>query len=282
MLFELGLCLLSLLGPKLPVGQGPILSEVEWVVDEVERTAWVRVPELEEGETAPLVFAWHGHGGRARGMARSLKLHELWPEAIVVYPQGLKTAGYYDPKGERSGWEMKGEAEENRDLKFFDVMLADFRERGIVDEQRIHSTGHSNGGGFTYILLFERGEAFASVAPSSAGAGRFFSTRAKVHIPVFHLAGEADKVVPMEWQEPTIKAIKKHNECGEAEPWGEHPLCKIYPSKLDAPLVTYVHSGGHRMPKDAGELFVKFFKEHPRPAPEGEAKAPDAGSGDDD
>jgi polyhydroxybutyrate depolymerase len=255
-------------------------SEEKWLVDEVERTALVHLPELEQREKAPLVFAWHGHGGRARGMTRSLKLHEYWPEAIVVYPQGLKTAGFYDPEGKRSGWEMKGKPEENRDLKFFDVMLADFRKRGMVDEQRIHSSGHSNGGGFTYILLFERGEAFASVAPSSAGAGRPFAKRAKAHIPIFHLAGEADTVVPMEWQEPTIKAIKKHNECGEAEPWGEHPLCKLYPSKLDAPLVVYLHPGGHKMPKDSGELFVKFFKGHPKPAPE--AKAPVADSVEED
>ena len=277
MRFALSLCFV-LLSSVTAYAQSP--SEEKWLVDEVERTALVHLPELEEGEKAPLVLVWHGHGGRARGMARSLKLHEHWPEAIVVYPQGLKTAGFYDPEGKHSGWEMKGKVEENRDLKFFDVMLADFRERGIVDEQRIHSTGHSNGGGFTYILLFERGEAFASVAPSSAGAGRSFPRRSKVHIPIFHLAGEADTIVPMVWQEPTLQGIKEHNECGEAEAWGDHPLCKLYPSKLDAPLVVYLHPGGHRMPKDSGELFVKFFKGHPKPAPE--AKAPAADSVEED
>ncbi|MCH2103065.1 MAG: esterase [Planctomycetes bacterium] len=257
------LCSLS----TLSLAQAPRLLEQSWVVDEVERTAWVRVPELKGDSKAPLVFAWHGHGGSSRASSRSFKTHEHWPEAIVVYPQGLKTPGFYDPEGKRSGWETKAKAEENRDLKFFDVMLADFLERGIVDERRIHSTGHSNGGGFTYTLLFERGEVFASVAPSSAGTGRFFREKAKVHIPILHLAGEKDKVVPMEWQEPVIQAILKHNECGEPEGWADHPLCKIYPSKLDAPLVTYVHPGGHKMPKDAGELFARFFKEHPKPEP---------------
>jgi len=262
-LFLSSFFLLTSLPMSLAGAQG--LSESRWIVDEVERTAWVRVPELEEGETAPLVFVWHGHGGKAKGTSRGFKTHVHWPEAIVVYPQGLKTAGLYDPEGKRSGWETRGKAEENKDLKFFDVMLADFRERGIVDERRIHSTGHSNGGGFTYTLLFERGEVFASVAPSSAGTGRFFREKAKVHIPILHLAGEKDKVVPMEWQEPAIQAILKHNECGEPETWADHPLCKIYPSKLDAPLVTYVHPGGHRMPKDAGELFVRFFQAFPKP-----------------
>ena len=97
--------------------QAADLSEKRWSVVEVNRTAWVWVPELEEGERAPLVFVWHGHGGKARGTSRGFRTHVHWPEAIVVYPQGLKTAGLYDPEGKRSGWETRGKAEENKDLK---------------------------------------------------------------------------------------------------------------------------------------------------------------------
>ena len=79
----------------------------------------------------------------------------------------------------------------------------------------------------------------------------------------------------MKWQEPAIKAILKHNECGEPEAWADHRFCKIHPSKLGAPLVTYVHPGGHKMPKDAGELFVRFFKGHPKLEKETKAKSGD-------
>ena len=262
------LCSLSTLG----LAQDARLLEQSWVVDEVERTAWVRVPELEGDSKAPLVFAWHGHGGSSRASSRSFKTHEHWPEAIVVYPQGLKTPGFYDPEGKRSGWETKAKADENKDLKFFDVMLADFLERGIVDERRIHSTGHSNGGGFTYTLLFERGSVFASMAPSSSAVPRSYRRSQPEHVPIFHLAGEADDVVLMRWQQPAINALLGYNECGEPVRWADHPLCKLYPSEVGAPVVTYIHPGGHRMPKDSGELFVRFFKEHPKPEPEASAE----------
>jgi polyhydroxybutyrate depolymerase len=39
-----------------------------------------------------------------------------------------------------------------------------------LDVKRIYCTGHSNGGGFTYLLWLARGDVFAAVAPSSAAA----------------------------------------------------------------------------------------------------------------
>ena len=242
-------------------------KQIDWAVDGEQRTARVHMPELEEGQKAPLVFVWHGHGGNARGISRGLPVHQLWPEAIVVYPQGLKTPGIIDPEGKRSGWEVRKEADENKDLKFFDAMLADFSERGIIDEHRIHSTGHSNGGGFTYTLLFERGEVLASIGPSSAGVARQYKSLPKVQIPILHLAGREDRLVKMEWQQAVIDRLLKHNRCTEPKPWPGHKLCKLYPSEAKAPLVTYIHPGGHRMPKDAAEVFVEFLKQHPRPAP---------------
>ena len=50
---------------------------------------------------------------------------------------------------------------------FFDVMLEDLVARGIVDADLVFSTGHSNGGGFTYNLLVERGKRLAAIAPCS-------------------------------------------------------------------------------------------------------------------
>ena len=43
---------------------------------------------------APLVFVFHGHGGDMKRAARKFPVHELWPEAVVIYMQGLRgTAG---------------------------------------------------------------------------------------------------------------------------------------------------------------------------------------------
>src|SRR5262245_1641470 len=51
----------------------------------------------------PLVLVFHGHGGTAGIYARWLGIHELWPEAVVVYLQGLPGVGVItDPSGRQS------------------------------------------------------------------------------------------------------------------------------------------------------------------------------------
>jgi polyhydroxybutyrate depolymerase len=239
-------------------------TTMRWEVDGVERTALVRIPTLAKGERAPLVFVWHGHGGRSGGAARQFGIQGHWPEAIVVYPQGLPTPGKLtDPEGLRSGWRSEGPAATNRDLKFFDVMYEDLLGRGVVDPELVYSTGHSNGGGFTYTLLVERGERLAAIAPSSSASSRHRG-RAFPKIPIFHLAGRNDTLVKMAWQQATIDHLRRIYECGDPKPWGDHPDCRIHSSPEGALLVTCVHDGTHKMPDDAGELITRFFRDHAR------------------
>ena len=54
-----------------------------WTVNDELRKALVWMPE-ETNNTPPVVFAFHGHGGGAKSAARSFKMHEIWPEAVVV------------------------------------------------------------------------------------------------------------------------------------------------------------------------------------------------------
>ena len=72
----------------------------EWTVDGIVRQALVYAPAQTSTQASPVVFAFHGHGGSMQNAARSFGYHRLWPEAIVVYPQGLKTPGRLtDPQG---------------------------------------------------------------------------------------------------------------------------------------------------------------------------------------
>src|SRR5947209_19138424 len=77
-----------------------------WDVDGVQREALVFAPAKKTEAKAPLVFDFHGHGGTAKHAARTHHLHETWPEAVVVYMQGLNTPGRLtDPEGKKSGWQ---------------------------------------------------------------------------------------------------------------------------------------------------------------------------------
>jgi polyhydroxybutyrate depolymerase len=72
----------------------------EWKVDGVDREALVAAPATAKEKPSPLVFVFHGHGGAMRNAARQFHIHDLWPQAIVVYPQGLNTPGQLtDPEG---------------------------------------------------------------------------------------------------------------------------------------------------------------------------------------
>lgn len=234
---------------------------VRWpmTVDGLERETLVYLPAQAHTVATPVVFVFHGHGGNSRNAQRSFALNEQWPEAISVYMQGLNTPGRLtDPEGKKPGWQSRAGDQGDRDLKFFDAVLARLQKDYQVDAKRIFATGHSNGGGFTYLLWAERGEVFAAIAPSAAAALRQpdrFQPK-----PVMHLAGEQDPLVKFAWQKATMDAVRKLNGCeAEGKPWDK--LCTIYPSKTRTPLVTYIHPGGHEFKRDSAALIVKFFKE---------------------
>lgn len=227
-----------------------------WEIDGETREALVHIPE--NSENPPLVFVFHGHGGNMRNTFNKFAIHEHWPEAIVVTMQGLPTPGRLtDPEGKKSGWNANPNDPDNRDLTFFDAVYADFI--GQADPARVYSTGHSNGGSFTYCLLAARGSLFAAVAPSGSAAGR--SIRKLTPKPVLHIAGKNDPLVKYAWQKATMHRVLRTNGCSSTgEPWlsaGEL-TGTIYPS--ENPLVTLVHSGGHKFPSDAPELIVRFFQ----------------------
>ena len=62
-----------------------------WNVDGTTRRAIVYSPSKIGGKT-PLVFSFHGHGDTAANF-EGVGLQEAWPEAVVVYPQGLASPG---------------------------------------------------------------------------------------------------------------------------------------------------------------------------------------------
>src|SRR6185436_1060155 len=149
-------------------GPAKAQTTMNWTVDGTQRQAIVFAPAHTFFPIRhPLIFAFHGHGGNMSGTAIQMHLETLWPEAIVVYPQGLNAPGPIDPVGTRTGWQY--EANEtagdvgNRDLHFFDAMLATMKQTYRVDEWRIYSTGFSSGGVFSYLLWAERGQTIAAI-----------------------------------------------------------------------------------------------------------------------
>jgi polyhydroxybutyrate depolymerase len=237
-------------------------KSTKWTVDGVEREAVVVLPSTSSNSKPPVIFAFHGHGGNMHFAARGMAFENFWPEAIVVYPQGLPTPGIImDPKGERPGWQREPGQERDRDLKFVDAILATLRQKYSIDETRIYATGFSNGGLFTYLLLSQRPNVFAAFAPG--GAVLLPSVSLTQPRPVFHYGGQNDRLARFPKQQATIEQIRTFNSCaGQSESCGAN--CTLYPSAKGAPVETFIHPLGHFYPPQVTPLIVKFFQERPR------------------
>jgi|SRR6476660_6875595 polyhydroxybutyrate depolymerase len=239
-------------------------TTMTWTIGPDQRQALVFAPPQgpsTNAHTLPLVFAFHGHGGNMQEAAQGMHLQTLWPQAIIVYPQGLKTPSKVDPDGKTWGWQVSAGQQglNDRDLKFFDAMLVTLKQQFSVDDTRIYATGFSNGAIFSYLLWAERGKvlaAFGICAGRLDPAEHFTLARSAVVI-----GGTNDPILPFALQQQTIELARQIDSAtGPGQSCG--PICRLYPSTSQTPVVTRIHSGGHIYPPWAGAAIVEFFKLH--------------------
>lgn len=233
----------------------PISISME--IDGVSRTGIIY---RASSKKAPTVFAFHGHGGTARNSARSFGVQVDWPEANVIYLQGLPTKTGNDPEGKRSGWHNQPSEYGGRDLKFFDAVLDKAIKEEWADPKQIYAMGHSNGGRFTYVLWASRGEMFAAFGPSAA-ACRGLEALLKPN-NVFVVAGTNDQVVPFERQQDSITAIQKILQCSEPVSKSSQGPVVVQSGVNNSEFATMIHDGTHAYPRAATTEMVKFFKRH--------------------
>jgi polyhydroxybutyrate depolymerase len=238
------------------------VADREWDVDGTKRTGIVCTPEATAHQPAPgwpVVFVFHGHGGSARQIRRQFKTDTLWPDAVVVYLQGLPTVGQLtDKDGEKPGWDSIDGPDKNKDVRFYDVVLKDLIDHQHIDPKRVFSTGHSNGGGFSFTLWAYRGDTLAAIASSSAIASQKEIPLLKPK-PAMMSSGRNDPLVKFEWQIKMIDRLKTLNGItGNGKAWGTDGTW--YSSDNKTPLATIVYDGRHAPPTDIGQRVVDFFK----------------------
>ena len=177
--------------------------------------------------------------------------------------QGLNTPGQLtDPQGKVPGWQKSPGDMQDRDIHFFDEILKTMHHDYKIDDKRIYVTGHSNGGGFTYLLWAMRGDVFAAVAPSSALALKVVSMLKPK--PALHIMGEQDPLVKPEWQKMMYTKVLQIDKCSSAgQPYA--PNATLYPSSIGTPVVLYIHPGGHVYPAEANTVVIQFFKSQVKP-----------------
>lgn len=246
-------CMTALLGLALAVQSGA--TEIKIDVNGTERRALVYRP-ANSAKNSPLVFVWHGFTGNAKHAAWAYRVHEAWPEAAVVYPQGLNVQllGKDAP-----GWQIAPKMQGERDLNFYDALVAKMKKDYGVDSKRVYTCGMSNGAIFSYVLLTARGSTIAAAAPVAGYAPPAFRGASAIPIMITH--GTGDTMIKIRAGELSRDAaIANNGAAKQPKEWIKGYDLYAGPNGKD--VVWHVHSGGHDWPEGTSAAIVKFFKQH--------------------
>ncbi len=229
-------------------------TELSLEIEDTKRTAIVYEATL-RNKSGPVIFVFHGFTGSAKQAAFSYKMHEEWPEATVVYPQGLNV----ELLGRKApGWQIAEGMYENRDLKFFDSLLKKLSSDFKVDKSNVFTCGMSNGAIFSYLLISERGKQLKGAAPVGGFAPLSFKGAPAVPILIIH--GKTDPLIGINLAENSRdRAIENNKTSKQTSEWQPGYL-KYEIQKNGKDVIWYAHEGGHVWPQGATKSIVKFFK----------------------
>jgi polyhydroxybutyrate depolymerase len=199
---------LSEAGNRSALGPGDHLRNVE--IGKQKRTYWVHVPvSYDANKETPVVLALHGATMSAKAMEAFSGLNKKADEAgfIVVYPNGT------GPNPFLLTWNSGGFASllalgKPNDVAFIARVIDEVEDTWNVDKKRVYATGISNGAMMCYRLAAELSDRIAAIAPVS-GTISIETYEPKLPVPVLHIHGTADSLVPYEGSSPKIAAFLK-------------------------------------------------------------------------
>jgi len=228
-----------------------------YTVDSVERTAIVAEPLSPVATSPPAVLFFHGRGAKAESAFKIGRIRKAWPEALVVYPQGLPNDTGVGPPG--IGWQRGAGIGNDRDVKFVDSILSSLTTEYGVEPTRVYACGMSNGGTFALLLMALRAEKFAAFAEAAGAAGRFLNELATPRRVLF-INGRKDHILPF-WA--AEKARDRVLSLSGAVLGEMADGIQYWRQGSDERFVgMWAHDGGHVWPKQADERIVEFFQAH--------------------
>ncbi len=285
-----------------PLGPGDHLRVLD--VDKLARTYWVHVPpQYNAAKPTPVVLALHGATMSAKTMEILSGLSKKADEAgfIVVYPNGTGPTPFL------LTWNSGGFASylstaKPDDVRFIGKVLDDVEEAVNVDTKRVYATGMSNGAMMCYRLASQMSDRIAAIATVS-GTIATDKYAPKRPVPVLHIHGTADNLVPYDGPTSSISVIMhfhsvpetiatcvKVNGCAAEPKVTELPapkdqcLCKrmVYEAGAHGTEVIFyiIDGGGHTWPGrpfgggllgrytmnfQANDVIWEFFRRHPLP-----------------
>ncbi len=254
-------------------GQTTINGELEH--NSLERTYIMYVPESYNPDVpTPLLLSFHGFTSSARINFNYTKFTEIADTAgfIVIHPQGELLNGV--THWNVGGWTLGSTVD---DVGFTAALLNDISSDYNIDQERIYSTGMSNGGYMSFMLACQLSSRIAAVASVTGSmTPQVFNSCAPVHpTPVLQIHGTADGTVPYTGNATWTKSIDdvlsywvNYNMCSE------EPIVSRLPNVVleDGSIVDHhiyedgrncvttehfkIENGGHDWPGAAGNMDI--------------------------
>ncbi|HMQ14769.1 MAG TPA: alpha/beta hydrolase-fold protein [Phycisphaerae bacterium] len=161
-------------------------------------------PTFVHGEPAPVVFLLHGLAGNGRqfltdsGWDAAADTHgfiAVAPDALGANPNAAPNVVTNPRTWTATQFSLGGETT-NRDVLFFDALLARVQELLGFSIDEVFVAGHSNGGSMTFVLASERGNRIAAagiVASHWIGVG----PAPDPAVPTLYIVGAVDPLAPL-------------------------------------------------------------------------------------
>jgi polyhydroxybutyrate depolymerase len=222
----------------------------------------------------PILFCFHGAGGKANGQSERWSPQADKKDMIVISAEAVQTLKKWNFKDNFHDQEIN-------DVGFVTKVVGILIENKIADKKAIFATGHSSGGLFSWRLAKES-DLFAAAAPMSCGMAKdaHEPDRKTRPIPVFQVIGDKDKsyngsTTPKITMYSAIERIeiwRKFNQCGPEPAVVEHgDEITVYtyasPSGVEV-VFCKVKDQEHHLRRDlrdsADEIAIDFLLRHKR------------------
>jgi polyhydroxybutyrate depolymerase len=215
--------------------------------DGLQREYILYVPSsYSSGTPVPLVFNFHGYTSNANDQMWYGDFRPIADTAgfIIAHPMGTK-----DNQG-ITFWNVGWGPETVDDIGFTSALIDSISSDYNIDQNRIYSTGMSNGGFMSYELACELSNRIAAIASvtGSMGPGMLLSCQPKHPTPAMQIHGTADGVVPYNGAnfslhiDSAVKYWVDYNNCNQT------PVVTSVPntSLIDGSTVThYAYNNGN-------------------------------------
>jgi pimeloyl-ACP methyl ester carboxylesterase len=224
-----------------------------FMVDGIVRSFYLDLPaNVTESWPWPIVFNWHGFGDTAENF------HTLISD-LVNFDDMPFIAITPEDSGMLFDWDIiDGTSPKNREVRLFDLLVAELDKCYGVDPERIYIMGFSFGGGVSDLLADNRGEEIASIATCSGVYGS--DPLNKIPYAV------------ADWPELTVanKYVELRLHGGVLDnmvlPFGQYGVNDVaYLNENGHDAIECVHPYIHNMGflYMGSECFIEFFRDHP-------------------